>query len=173
MNAGRILIVVASALMSSFTGFAAAEEASMRIRLTINGKPVTATLADNATARDFLTLKDRQIKITVGQRTFSATLHDNETAAAFRAWLPLMLDMRDVNRNEKAYNLPSRLPSADASPRTIQSGDLMLWSSRTVVVFYKSFSTPYSYTKLGRIDDPAGLAEALGTGDVTVKFELQ
>lgn len=115
----------------------------------------------------------QHMKITVGQREFTASLHDNPTATAFKALLPLMLDMHDVNKNEKAYDLPSRLPSNDANPRTIRTGDLMIWSSRTVVVFYKSFSTSYSYTKLGRIDDPAGLAEALGAGNVTVTFELK
>jgi hypothetical protein len=115
----------------------------------------------------------QQMKITIGKRVFTATLQNNAAADAFKAMLPLSLNMHDVNRNEKAYDLPSRLPSADANPRTIRNGDLMLWNSRTVVVFYKDFPTTYSYTRLGRIDDPAGLAAALGLGDVTVKFELQ
>jgi hypothetical protein len=113
----------------------------------------------------------RKMKIAVGKKVFTATLEKSDTAAAFVALLPLTLAMHDVNRNEKAYDLPARLPTADANPRTIRTGDLMLWNSRTVVVFYQSFSTPYSYARLGRIDDPAGLAEALGTGDVTVRFE--
>lgn len=113
----------------------------------------------------------KNMKITIGARVFNGTLEDNESAAAFSALLPLTLDMRDVNENEKAYELPSRLPSADVSVRTIRTGDLMLWSSRTVVVFYKSFPTPYRYTRLGRIENPDGLAAALGGGDVTVKVE--
>jgi hypothetical protein len=115
----------------------------------------------------------QHIKITIGKRVFIATLQDNATAAAFKAMLPLSLNMRDVNRNEKAFDLPSDLPTADAPPRPIRTGDLMIWSSRTVVVFYKSFSTPYSYTRLGKIEDPEGLAEALGAGNVTVSFELK
>ncbi len=115
----------------------------------------------------------RQMKITIGQRVFAATLEDNAAAAAFKALLPLSLEMRDVNRNEKAFDLTSDLPTADTRPRTIRAGDLMVWSSRTVVVFYKSFSTPYSYTRLGEVNDPAGLAEALGAGKVTVTFEMK
>ena len=113
-----------------------------------------------------------KMKITIGPHVFSATLADNETAAAFRARLPLTLTMHDVNENEKAFDLPARLPTADIDPRAIRAGDLMLWRSRTVVVFYKNFPTSYRYTRLGRIDDPAGLAQALGSGDVTVSFAV-
>ena len=113
------------------------------------------------------------MKVTIGKRVFTAALQDNAAAVAFKAMLPLSLNMHDVNRNEKAFDLPSDLPTADTNPRTIRTGDLMIWSSRTVVVFYKSFATPYSYTRLGKIEDPEGLAEALGTGNVTVSLELK
>jgi hypothetical protein len=112
----------------------------------------------------------QQMKITIGKRVFTATLQDNAAAVAFKAMLPLSLNMHDVNRNEKAFDLPSDLPTSDANPRRIRPGDLMIWNSRTVVLFYKGFSTPYSYTRLGKIEDPDGLAEVLGAGDVTVAF---
>ncbi len=49
----------------------------------------------------------------------------------------------------------------------------MLYGSKTLVLFYKSFFTPYSYTKLGHVDDITGLIAALGTGNVTVTFKRE
>ena len=49
----------------------------------------------------------------------------------------------------------------------------MLYGNNCVVLFYESFSSGYSYTRLGSVDDPAGLAEALGTGSVEVAFSVR
>lgn len=117
-------------------------------------------------------MKRNRIKITIGTETFSATLADNPTSLAFKSLLPLNLEMSDLNGNEKLFHLPSRLPSNDANPATIQTGDLMLWNSKTVVLFYKTFPTSYSYTQMGRIDDPEGLSDVVGRGNVTINFEL-
>jgi hypothetical protein len=65
------------------------------------------------------------------------------------------------------------LPTNASKPGTIQNGDLMLYGSNTLVLFYKSFSTSYNYTKIGEITDPEGLAEALGSAAVAVRFELE
>ncbi len=113
-----------------------------------------------------------KVKIIVGKKTFTATILDNPTAKAFKALLPLTLHMDELNNNEKYAQLPQSIPTKASVPASIQSGDLMLYASTTLVLFYKSFSTSYSYTAIGKIDDVTGLLAALGDDDVNVTFEL-
>lgn len=116
------------------------------------------------------TPEDNRVWMTVGERRFSVTLADNEAARAFAALLPLTLDMPDLNGNEKHVKLPKALPADATKPGTIRNGDLMLWRSDTLVVFYLTFDSAYSYTRLGRIDNPAALPEVLGRGQVRISF---
>lgn len=114
--------------------------------------------------------EESRMWMTVGERRFAITLADNAAVRAFAALLPLTLDMTDLNANEKKAELPKALPANASRPGTIRNGDLMLYGSNTLVVFYLTFDSSYSYTRLGRVDDPAGLAQALGPRDVRVVF---
>jgi hypothetical protein len=108
--------------------------------------------------------------MTVGERRFAITLTDNAAARAFAAQLPMTLDMSELNGNEKHAELPKALPANASRPGTIGSGDLMLYGTATLVVFYSTFNSSYSYTRLARVDDSAGLAQALGPRAVRVVF---
>lgn len=117
------------------------------------------------------TLATTNIKITINSQIFTATLSENETAKAFVKILPMTINMTELNGNEKYYDLPNSLPTNSSNPQTIKNGDFMLYGSRTLVLFYKTFSTSYRYTKLGTIDDITTFASALGSGNITVTFE--
>jgi len=110
------------------------------------------------------------IKMTIGEAEFSIALADNDTAQAFMERLPMTLDMSELNGNEKYFYLDESLPSAAQNPGQISAGDLMLYGNSCVVLFYKDFQTSYRYTRLGKVQDVSGLADAVGKSDVTVTF---
>lgn len=112
-----------------------------------------------------------KIEITIGEEIFSAEFYSNETAEKFIQMLPLTLDMSELNGNEKYFYLDSSLPANSSVPKSgIKSGDIMLYGSNCIVLFYDSFKTSYSYTPIGHIENADGLANALGKGSVTVTF---
>ena len=108
--------------------------------------------------------------MTVGERRFAVTLADNAAARAFASRLPLTLDMSELNGNEKHAELRAALPANASRPGTIHNGDLMLYGTNTVVVFYDTFDSSYAYTRLGRVDDATDLPQALGRRGVRVVF---
>lgn len=117
------------------------------------------------------TMSPVKINITIGNKIFTATLENNKTAAAFKNSLPLTIKMIELNGNEKYGELSNMLPTGSKNPGKIEVGDLMLYGNQTLVLFYKSFTTSYAYTKIGRIDDIEGLTRALGLGDVTIAID--
>ena len=110
------------------------------------------------------------ITLTIGDRIFTATMEQNSTAEAFRALLPLTLEMLELNGNEKYHYLSQSLPTNRTKVGTIHAGDIMLYGDNCVVVFYESFTTTYQYSPIGHITNPEGLKEVLGSGIVTIIF---
>jgi hypothetical protein len=108
--------------------------------------------------------------MTVGTRRFAITVTDNAAARAFAAQLPLTLELSELHGNEKHGELPKPLPAGPTKPGTIRSGDLMLYGSNTLVIFYVTFNSAYSYTRLGHVEESAALAAALGPHGVRVVF---
>lgn len=112
------------------------------------------------------------ITVTIGDKKFTLQLANTKAAKEFAAATPFELEMLELNGNEKYYRGES-LPTAEYDVGTIHTGDLMLYEDNCIVLFYKDFETTFRYTKLGKIIDTDGLAEALGNGKVNVIFTKQ
>ena len=93
------------------------------------------------------------LKITINNKEYSIKLEDNETVKELKKLLPLNITMEELNGNEKYIYLDTNLPTDSYNPKTINKGDVMLYGNNCLVIFYKSFNTPYSYTKIGHIDN--------------------
>lgn len=118
--------------------------AQTKICLTIGSKSMTATLADNAAAQELVTLLAKG---------------------------PITIDMEDYGGFEKVGALPQSLPASN-SQITTAPGDIMLYQSCNVVIFYGSNS--WSYTRLGKLDDATveSVRDFLGIGDITLEMSL-
>lgn len=148
------------------------ESSSVMIQSDNNDTSVPFSQPEVTTVKQQEEKKADGMQIVVGEKQFSLTLEDNETVMALTEILPLTLDMFELNGNEKYYYLDTALPSAPEKVGHINEGDIMLYGDSCIVVFYKSFDTSYSYTKIGHIEDTSELADILGTGGVTVTFEM-
>ena len=115
--------------------------------------------------------KQTTLALTIGDASFIIALADTEAARELSGRLPIRLEMAELNGNEKYASLDSPLPAKAENVRRIEAGDVMLWGSDCLVVFYKSFETPYSYTRIGKIDNASKLADALGKGSVAVTIQ--
>ena len=111
-----------------------------------------------------------QITVTVNGTSFDAVLADSETGRAFAEMLPLTITMTELNGNEKYHYLDGSLPTDSYKPGTIEAGDLLLYGNNCVVLFYETFSSGYSYTRIGKLTSADGLKAAVGTGNVSVTF---
>ena len=115
----------------------------------------------------------KTMQLSIGNKIFTATLEDNSSAESFYALLPTTLEMNELNGNEKYNYLETTLPVNSIRPGTINAGDIMLYGDNCIVVFYETFKSSYSYSTIGHINDIQQLKEALGTGNITIKFSKQ
>ncbi|WP_242957513.1 cyclophilin-like fold protein [Gemmiger sp. An120] len=111
-----------------------------------------------------------KLLVQIGDKTFTARWENNAAARALAeraADSAVTVELRDYGGFEKVGSLGENLP-ADDRQLTTQTGDIVLYNGNQIVLFYGSNS--WSYTPLGHIEDLTGWKEALGKGDVTVRF---
>lgn len=129
----------------------------------------TTLLPSESPAPDTGVVSDMyQITLRINGKDFPAKLYQTETTKSIMQKLPLSITMSELNGNEKYYYFSENFPTQTERVSTIHAGDLKLYGSSCLVLFYESFSTSYSYTSLGYVENLDGLAEALGTGSVHV-----
>ena len=101
----------------------------------------------------------KSMKISINNKEYSVNLENNETVDALLNLLPLDITMNELNGNEKYYYLDTTLPVNSTIPGKVDAGDIMIYGNNCLVIFYKTFDTSYSYTKIGHIDNLPELNE--------------
>lgn len=110
-----------------------------------------------------------KINLNINGNDFTVTLEDNETSRELVNRLPLSITMNELNGNEKYYYFDEDLPSNPVKVDIINKGDVMLYGDNCLVIFYDTFTTSYSYTKIGTIDNPDDL-DMVGNNNVIVNI---
>ena len=106
----------------------------------------------------------------IGDKKFPFILEDNKAANKLKEKLSIKIKMNGSISHEKYYKFSDSFETNIYSPRTIEVGDILLYKDDHLVLFYETFSSTYSYTRLGKVSSTDGLKEALGSGDVTVSW---
>jgi hypothetical protein len=140
----RVWAAIVSAILAAIVVANAAKANTMQIRVTVNGKTITATLIDSETTREFVSL------------------------------LPLTLTMNDLFGREKFGHLPRAISEGEKRTRTYEVGDVIYWSpGPDVAMFYRhdgqSIPSP-GIIVMGKID--SGVEELNVPGSVKVTIEL-
>ena len=107
------------------------------------------------------------MNIVINEKEYKLNLENNETVAELLTKLPLQLNMNDLNSNEKYVYLDFSLKNNPVNPKHINKGDVMLYTDNCLVIFYKSFDTSFSYTKIGHINN----LPDLDNNSISVKLE--
>lgn len=160
-----VMVIVAMTGLS-----ACGEEQGTATNLSAMNQHLTQTASMQNTTVSIRQKEQLNMWMTVNGHRFEVVLEDNATAQAFVAQLPLTLHMEELNGNEKHGQLSGTLPIDEKRPGIIHNGDLMLYGSSTLVVFYKTFPSAYSYTRIGRINQPDELADILERGSIHIEF---
>ena len=93
------------------------------------------------------------VKVFINDKEYKLNLYDNETVSSLVKLFPIEVTMKTLSENEIYVYLDEKFPTNSSNPKTINAGDVMLYGDNCLVIFYKTFNTSYSYTKIGHIDD--------------------
>jgi hypothetical protein len=120
-------------------------------------------------------VKAKMLRMMIGNTAVAVDWENNESVEALKAQCenePLVIQMSMYGGFEQVGPIGSKLPSNDAQTTT-SAGDIVLYSSNQIVVFYGSNS--WAYTKLGHItdQDASGMAGLLSNGNVTITISME
>lgn len=116
--------------------------------------------------------ENMKIRITLEDRVITATLYDNNTSRDFISLLPLTLTLEDYEVTEKISYLPKRLSTEDAPAGIDPSiGDITYYAPwENMAIFIRDFGYSSGLVLLGKID--GDMAALNVSGPISVTIEL-
>ena len=141
-----------------------------------NRSRASSLIADWLSTLDLQTASAQVMNITIGGKTVSATLADNSSAQALYEALqqgPITYEAHDYGDFEKVGDLGQSFPRNDESITT-RPGDIILYQGSSLCIYYDTNS--WNFTRIGRIegmtqDEIKDFVRA-GEGNVSITLSL-
>ena len=168
----RVLTVLLAIMLITMTSCGKSDNSSTQPTTDEPSTTITTPQDDNSTTKEDetetmkLTLKIHDLEVDV-------IWADNDSVKALKnlAKDGLTINMSKYGGFEQVGSIGSTLPSSDTRITT-NPGDIVLYSSNQIVLFYDS--NTWSYTKLGHINlSKSELTDLLGDEDVVVTIDLK
>ena len=116
---------------------------------------------------------DTGMKMYINDMEIPVTWENNPSVSALRSDLQagdIVVSMSMYSNNEQVGPLDKSYPSNDVQ-MTTNNGDIVLYSSDQIVLFYGSNS--WAYTRLGKMDlSENEVVNLLSNGDVSIRLTL-
>ena len=159
-----LLSIITGTCLVSFTACGSSDSSS--------GSKISAE--NSSQQKEVAEMSDNKLKISVNGTELTATLENNSSAEALTELLKqgdITIDMSDYGNFEKVGNLPQSLPKNDEKITTVP-GDIILYQGNKITIYYAE--NTWDFTKLGHINNitQEELKTLLGDGDVTVSLSI-
>lgn len=118
------------------------------------GDPSKIPTITNTNANTNTKKEENVMKININSEKYVINVENEALMEEIYNALPETFTMNELNGNEKYYYLNSTMKNANSEAvGQVQKGDVMLFGSDCLVIFYDSFETEFRYTKIGHIDN--------------------
>lgn len=108
-----------------------------------------------------------KMRITVNGRTLTATLEDNATTRAIAEQLPMTLPMMDLYGREMCYRFPNALPTDNACTRGYEVGEIVYYPPmHSFVIMYAQNGERFQMQSIGRIGSGVEIFDGIGDVEV-------
>lgn len=165
----RIIIITVLALI--FTLVSCGRTTS--IPTTVASQPTMQEPDTKTQTNEDDEIMNKTLFLKIGNTEVNVNWLDNDSVSALKklAKDSLIVEMHMYGGFEQVGSLGSAITSSDKKITT-NPGDIVLYSSDQIVIFYDS--NTWAYTKLGHINlSKNELADLLGNGDVTITISLK
>ena len=108
-----------------------------------------ASCTPNSNSSSTSAKKEENMKLSIDNQELDVAWEDNDSVKALRGISPLTIDMHEYGGFEQVGSIGRQITSDDKNMTTLP-GDIVLYSSNQIVIFYGS--NTWEYTKLGHID---------------------